>query len=48
MLTFAEKTFRALNRDDLKDGSSLAIKALSFVVTLFLTIFFVPMVILNI
>jgi hypothetical protein len=48
MLTFAEKSFRALNRDDLKDGSSLAIKVLSFVVTLFLSIFFLPMTILNI
>lgn len=48
MLMFAEKSFRALNRDDLKDGSSLAIKVLSFVVTLFLSIFFLPMLILNI
>jgi hypothetical protein len=48
MFGFAEQTFRAMNMDGLKDGSRMAIKSLSFMITLFLSIFYIPMITLNI
>lgn len=48
MIGFAEQAFRSLNADQLKDGINLVVKSLSLLVTLFMTILFIPMITLNV
>lgn len=48
MIAFAEQAFNSLNADQLKDGISLVVKSLSLLVTLFMTILFIPIVTLNV